>query len=404
MTLLKHFSIRCIFVCVTIGLFFSSALWCKPAFADTQIDLYSVGPGNDIFSKFGHSALCVTNTSFPNGRCYDFGVTDASDPLTMVWGTIRKEPMFVAVSVDLDVLVKTFSDQERSIFKQTIPFDAAHADAFAAELESAVTDHARYAYNPAFDNCTTEIRDRLDVAMGGKLRAPGPPTASSEITYREIIEAPFSGRILELMVLALAVGTPADRSPTPYEAMFLPYDLRDAVEARFGIKPEQIYKRDRGIELRTSTAVGRVTIVLIGLFLSAFVWSGFRPRPQSRPDREKRARRSVRIVGCILGVIAIAVELLVLFVTFYWVRSNWVLILFWPTDIALGWLSPKRREAYIAIRLAVLASFGVLSLVHVIGQPLFAVALLAALPLAAIYRAEKKSATNVERRVALESR
>lgn len=392
---IKHFSLRLFFVGIAICLIFSS----KNALADTQIDLYSVGPGNDIFSKFGHSALCVTSAAFPNGRCYDFGVTDASDPLSMVWGTIRKEPMFVAVAVDLDILVKTFSDQERSIFKQTLPFDATHADAFAAELESAVNDRARYAYNPAFDNCTTEIRDRLDVAFDGKLRAPGPPTASSEITYRQIIEAPFSGRILELMVLALAVGTPADRAPTPYEAMFLPYDLRDAVEARMGVKPEQIYKRDRGVELRTSTVVGRASIIMIGLFLSAFVWSGFRPRP----DREKRARRAVRVVGIFLGLVAIAVELLVLLVTFYWVRSNWVLILFWPTDIALGWLAPKRRETYLLIRLAVLASFGLLSLVHVIAQPLFAVALLAVFPLGAIYRAEKKSATNVERRVALES-
>jgi hypothetical protein len=393
---LRTFSIRCIFVCLTICLFLPA----KNALAATSIDLYSIGPGNDIFSKFGHSALCVTSDAFPKGRCYDFGVTDAPDPLTMVWGTIRKDPLFVAVAVDLDVLVKTFSDQERSIFKQTLPFDAPHADALAAELESALNNHARYAYNPAFDNCTTEVRDRLDNALDGKLRAPGPPTASSEITYRQIIEAPFSGRILELMVLALAVGTPADRAPTPYEAMFLPYDLRDAIEMRLGVKPEVVYKRDRGIELRTSTSVGRGTIVMIGLFLSAFVWSGFRPRA----DREARARRAVRIVGCVLGTVAVAVDLLILLVTFYWVRSNWVLILFWPTDFAIGWLTPKRRETYLMIRLATLTLFGLLSLLHVIAQPIFAVALLAALPLSTIYRAEKKSATHVEPRVALESR
>jgi hypothetical protein len=380
MTMKKIFS-RALFFCITICLFFSS----RTSFAATQIDLYSVGPGNDIFSKFGHSALCVTSSAFPKGRCYDFGVPDAPDPLSMVWGTIRKVPMFVAVAVDLDVLVKTFSDLERSIFKQTLPFDDAHADALAAELESAVNDHARYAYNPAFDNCTTEIRDRLDVAFDGKLRAPGPPTASSEVTYRQTVEAPFSGRILELMVLAFAVGTPADRAPTPYEAMFLPYDLRDAIEARLGVTPIEIYKRDRGVELRTSTAVGRGTIVMIGLFLSAIVWSGFRPRT----NRAKRSRRAVIIVGCFLGLVAIAIELLLLSVTFNWVRSNWVLFLFWPTDFAIGWLTAKRRETYLMIRLAVLALFGVLSLLHLIAQPLFAVALLAALPLATIYRAEK---------------
>lgn len=396
MTSIKNFSLRCVFICVTICLFLCS----KSASANTQIDLYSIGPGNDIFSKFGHSALCVTSANFPKGRCYDFGVTDAPDPLSMVWGTIRKDPMFVTVAVDLDVLVKTFSDQERSIFKQTLPFDTAHADALAVELESALNDHARYAYNPAFDNCTTEVRDRLDVALDGKLRAAGPPTASAEITYRQIIETPFSGRILELMVLALAVGTPADRAPTPYEAMFLPYDLRDAIQTRLGVQPEEIYKRDRGVELRTSTSVGRATIVMIGLFLSAFVWSAFRPNAQ----REKRSRRSVRIVGIFLGTVALAIDLLLLLVTFYWVRSNWVLILFWPTDFALGFITPERRHAYILVRLGVLAVFGLLSLVHVIAQPLFAVALLAALPLATIFLAEKKSATSVERSVALESR
>jgi hypothetical protein len=393
MTSLKHF---CIFACLSICLLFSSRI----AFAETQIDLYSIGPGNDIFSKFGHSALCVTSTHFPNGRCYDFGVTDAPDPVSMVWGTIRKEPMFVTVAVDRDVLVKTFSEQERSIFKQSLPFDAAHADAFASELESALNDHARYAYNPAFDNCTTEIRDRLDVAFDGKLRAPGPPTASSEMTYREIVERPFSGRILELMVLALAVGTPADCAPTPYEAMFLPYDLRDAIEARLGVKPEEIYKRDRGVELRTSTVVGRATIVMIGLFLAAFVWSAFRPRA----DREKRIARALRIVGCFLGIVAIAIELLIALVSFHWVRSNFVLILFWPTDFAIGWLSPKRRDTYLMIRLGVLGVFGVLSLAHVITQPLFAVALLAALPLATILRLDRQSAVKVEPSVALESR
>ena len=381
MTTYPRIFFRAIFICIAICLFFSS----KTTFAATEIDLYSVGPGNDIFSKFGHSALCVTSDAFPKGRCYDFGVPDAPDPLSMVWGTIRKEPMFIAIAVDLDVLVKTFSDQERSIFKQSLPFDAPHADALAAELESALNDHVHYAYNPAFDNCTTEIRDRLDVALDGKLRAPGPPTASSEVTYRQLIEAPFSGRILELMVLALAVGAPADRAPTPYEAMFLPYDLRDAIEVRLGVTPEQVYKRDRGVELRTSTSVGRLTIVMIGLFLSAIVWSGFRPHA----ERAKRSRRAIMIVGCFLGLVAIAIDLLLLAVTFYWVRSNWVLLLFWPTDFAIGWLSGKRREMYLLARLTVLALFGLLSLLHIIGQPLFAIGLLAALPFSLIYRAEK---------------
>ena len=90
-----------------------------------------MGPGNVIFSKFGHSALCVTNEDHPKGLCYDFGVTDAPDPAALVWGTLRGQKQFVAVAVDLDVLVKAFSEQERDIFKQTLPLDEAHAAALA---------------------------------------------------------------------------------------------------------------------------------------------------------------------------------------------------------------------------------------------------------------------------------
>ena len=370
---------RTLLTILTIYLFLSS----RSALATTTIDLYSVGPGNYIFSKFGHSALCVTSDSFPKGRCYDFGVTDAQDAVSMVWGTMRSEPLFVTVAVDLDVLVTTFSEQERSIWKQTLPFDDAHASAFALELESALNNHARYAYDPAFDNCTTEIRDRLDLAWGGKLRAPGPPTSSAELSYREIVESRFSGRILELTVLAFAVGVPGDRHPDNYQAMFLPYDLRDAIEARLGVKAEEIHKRERGIELRTSTAVGRVTLVLIGLFLSAIVWAGLRPNPK----REQRAHRAVMVVGITLGIVAVAVDLMAICVSIAWVRENWVLVLLWPTDLALGWLHGARRQNYLLVRLGALALFSLLSLTHVIAQPLVAMALFAALPLAVIYRA-----------------
>lgn len=351
----------------------------RSALAATTIDLYTVGPGNYIFSKFGHSAVCVTDAELPQGRCYDFGVTNAPDPATMVWGTLRGAKEFTAVGVDVDVLVKTFGDQDREIFKQTLPLDEAHASALAKVLADAVENHESYAYDPAFDNCTTELRDRLDVALDHKLSAPGPGTTSTKVSFRDLVEAPFSGRILEETLVALLVGVPGDRHPTAWEAMFLPYDLRDAVEARVGVKPERLHARDRGVELRTSTSVGRMTLVLLGLALTALLWMGVRKGAASE-------RRATIGVGLLLGLLALALDLVVLCCSISWVRETWIVLVLWPTDVALGFLEPKLRERYVTVRLVVLGLLGGLSLVHVIAQPLVAVALLAALPLGFLLR------------------
>lgn len=364
---------RLVLACLTICLIFAS----RNATATTRVDLYTIGPGSYVFSKFGHSALCVTNEALPKGRCYDFGVTDATDPGDMIWGTLRGQKEFVAVGVEPDVLVKTFTEQDRDVFVQTLPLDEEHASKLADVLAADVENHTRYAYDPAKDNCTTELRDRLDVALDKKLSAPGPGTSSTQKTWRELCEEPFSGRILELSVLALAVGSPADDHPTAWEAMFLPFDLRDAVEARIGVKPEQLHERHHGLELRTSTNVGRGTLVLLGVFLSGFVWSS------SRKGAAKLAR-SIRIVGITLGVVALALDLFALVTVIPWVRANWALLVLWPTDAAFGFLKPDVRATYTKVRLGALALFVVLSLTHLIGQPLTAIGLFVALPLATV--------------------
>ncbi len=161
--------------------------------------------------------------------------------------------------------------------------------------------------------------------------------------------------------------------------MFLPYDLRDAIEARVGVKPEQLHGRDHGVELRTSTNVGRMTLVLLGLALTALLWMGVRKGPASE-------RRTTIGVGLFLGILALAIDLVVLACSLFWVRETWIVLVLWPTDVALGFLKPELRKRYVTLRLVVLALFGVLSLVHLIAQPLVAIVLLAALPLGFMLR------------------
>ena len=64
-------------------------------------------------------------------------------------------------------------------------------------------------------------------------------------------------------------------------------------------------------------------------------------------------------------------------------RVNEVLLLLWPGDLVLAWLSPARRTRYARLRLGGIALVLLLRLLGVLRQPLYAVAAIPALPLSA---------------------
>ncbi len=170
-------------------------------------DLVTIGPDTDLFSLWGHTALCVSTGEFEGGSCFDFGVAREEDPVRLALGTLQGQPLFAVVKVPARVLLAM--SQFRHTWRQRITLEDAPGRELLAELEHAVGARARYAYQPLDRNCTTEVRDRLDRALAGKLRLgaeerSGPP-------LRRVAEAGISGRVLPLALTALAGGSGLDR-------------------------------------------------------------------------------------------------------------------------------------------------------------------------------------------------
>lgn len=337
---------------------------------DMVADLYTIGPGNYLYARHGHSAICVTGGPHPEGRCYDYGVPDVAGQLTMLWGTLRGEPLFLVVGVDKPTLVFAFSEQERKIERQRLPLSGDEARRLYEILEGAVTTKERYAYHPSTANCTTKLRDALDVATGGKLRDVKPAPVVPR--YREILEDGFRGRVAELAVVALFSGTTIERPPSPWEHLFLPSRLRDAVTERFGVKPETVYER-QGASIQVSTLGGRLFWIFVGAVLAVLAW-------RARGVEEKR-RRELGTAGFILGLLGLAIWFGAAFFVYPELSHNWALGVLWPTDLALRYLPAKRLRVYLMARLGVIAPLALLSLAGLVSQPIGAIALLAGLPL-----------------------
>jgi hypothetical protein len=335
------------------------------------VDLYTMGAGSYLFSRYGHSLLCVRDAPDAGGRCYDYGVPDRDEAGHMAWASVRAEPIFVAVAIDEEVVLDVFRGQGRAIERQRLPLSADEAARLAAALERDVRERRAYAYHPYFANCTTQVRDRLDEATGGRLR-PGKKEAPT-LRFRDMAEEGLSGRLVELTALAFLLGGPSERRPTAWEAMFLPEGLRDGVAERFGAAPERVEER-KAVILPTSRAVGRLALVVLALALSVFGGWALRKKP----------RLGLGVIGAVLGGMALVADLVAALVVWPEFRRNAALFVLLPSDLLLPFVPAGWLRRYALARVGIAVAMAVLEMGGVVAQPILTVSLLVALPMGTI--------------------
>ena len=349
-----------------------------PVAAAPHVDLYTMGPGDELFSTFGHAALCVRDGE-RGDRCYNFGTADFSTPLPLTWDFVRGRARFWVSAIDEATMLAFYVRSDRTVYRQTLPVGDATAIRLARALDEATDERVKYyRYHHFHDNCTTRLRDLIDDATLGQLRGDEPGRGRS---FRDFARQGFAGSWPLLLGADLLLGRPADRQATVYEAMFLPDELRAEVQRRLGAVPEVIHTRRRPLPVG-ATWSGDLAALLLGLALAALILAGARLR---------RPRLGALLPGLLLGLLGVIVTLLAGASTFPELRESESLLIFWPADLLLPLLPPPWRRRYASLRLALLA---LLALGHLPGwfvQPPAAL-LLPALPMLALWWSEARSA------------
>lgn len=364
--------------------------------SDVVVDLYTIGPGDYFYARYGHSVLCARDAGADpaeaTARCFDYGVPDREDFWHIGWTAVRSQPAFVPVIVPERVVLDFFKGQGRSIDRQRLPLTSAEARGLVDRMDREVRERWAYAYHPYWANCTTTLRDRIDDATGGKLR-PGRITPATA-RFREIMEEGLSGRLGELTLLALTLGPENDRIPNGWEVMYTPSGLQGGVQERLGVPAEKIAER-KAVILPTSRAVGRVALFALAFALFATI---------RLLARRGRIRAALYATAAVLGTLGSFVAFVAAVVVWSEVTHNWALAILVPTDLALPFLPRRALVWYARVRIGVALALGALELASVISQPLLPLVALAVLPLAGLLGAlrdsERKTSGAVRRAAA----
>ncbi|MFO0728175.1 MAG: DUF4105 domain-containing protein [Myxococcota bacterium] len=324
------------------------------------LELLTFGIGSDPFSHFGHAAICVREPE--RDRCFNFGTADFSTPVPLTLGFLRGQADFWVSVVDRKRTLDWYASEDRTIESQALTsLTATEARDLAALLEaSAAPDVRFYRYNHFADNCTTRIRDLLDRATQGRLRAATFDRPSGR-SFRDYVEQGFADDLLLLMLSQVMVGRAVDRPATTWEALFLPAELRDAVERVYGAEPVALF---RSSHHQTPLGFPRGSLAILGLgVLGALL--------VSMSARTKRPRLGAAIALACPILLGLLIDAVAAYSIQPELRVNEALLVLSPLDV----LALHRGAGGLAWRRFRLGMLGLLLILKASGvllQPLWA--------------------------------
>lgn len=307
-----------------------------------------MGEGQYYWEKFGHNALWFYDPVQGIDVAYNWGMFDFSAP-----GYLRRlligDPKYWVEGIPSQLLIDSYRQYDRTVWVQRLNLTPAQAQrAYAFVLWNAREENKYYRYDYFLDNCSTRVRDVIDLALGGipkiALTHVGTPR-----TYRSETVRLVDDMRLTQFDIDLALGKPADRPLTLWENAFVPSRLRDAVrDLRVPgpngapvslVAEERIVYQGQSHEERADDPNLVIPYLVVGLLLAAELlvvgWAGERSS-----ITDKIFRIEVAVWAFLTGVLG-AVLLLAWLITqhVFWYRNE-NLLLVNPLSLWLAVLVP----------------------------------------------------------------
>ena len=194
---------------------------------DLHISLVTFGTGDPIPAWFGHGALLVEDRRTLEQRVYNFGMFSFDQQMVLRFLKGRLEFWVGEDSWPQTLRVYKYFDRDIRLQELNLPPDRRLKMARALDWQ-VQPENRTYLYHHYDNNCVTRLRDYIDEAIDGQLKAQSAGPATINLrghTRRHFFRVPYVD-----WVLVMWMNDEIDRPVTEWEEMFLPAVLEQKID------------------------------------------------------------------------------------------------------------------------------------------------------------------------------
>ena len=189
-----------------------------------EVSLLTIGPGEIYWQRFGHNAIVIRDADTGEATSYNYGMFDFEDEDFFV-NFLRGRMSYQIAAEDPAEELAWYTSEGRSVIRQDLRLAPAQAAALKDYLETnLLPENRHYHYDYFLSNCSTRVRDALDIALGGALRRQM-TSPSRGFTYRLLADALTAPDPLLMGVIDIGLGPFADQRLSYWKDSFVPMQL-----------------------------------------------------------------------------------------------------------------------------------------------------------------------------------
>lgn len=210
-----------IFIVLSI-LFIVSNIYAQNNVAHTRISILTCGPGDELYSLFGHTAIRIIDSNYHSDVVYNWGGFTFDQPNFYLKFARGKLMYFSSADYFSDFMYEYITDK-RNVYEQVLNVDSVTKKKILdAVYFNSTGDNRFYKYDFLLDNCTTRVKNIVfnsdKSAVINTRLVPDGTTARDMIHY--YLER--GNQLWTELGLDILLGSRMDKTVSNDEAMFLP--------------------------------------------------------------------------------------------------------------------------------------------------------------------------------------
>jgi hypothetical protein len=197
---------------------------------EKQVWLVTYGPGEIYWQRFGHNAIWIRDPAQGLDHVFNFGFFDFEQQ-DFFLRFLQGRMLYFSAARPAREEFAAYINEDRSIRAQRLDLSTQEKRRLTEYLLQEVRPENRdYLYDYYTNNCSTRVRDAIDLALDGFLEARFQPVSAPQ-TWRDHTRRLTHGDFWLYLGLEIGLGAPVDGATTRWDEMFIPDRLADALDS-----------------------------------------------------------------------------------------------------------------------------------------------------------------------------